>query len=198
MRISGVAKKGLALVLTMAVAVGGVAISPSQASAAKKAKSKSITVRTYFAGNTKDADCIWVYGDGKEAPKLEKTCKLTKGKKTNVSITIKKPSTYEVGKEKKKLKKMAGATVLTVDLVDILSTFKKVKCSNIVVKCDGKTVKQKVYQGSFEKNKPASKNNWRLSFFNKWGNQGDNSKNNKASAFAFKKNITISFTVTPK
>ncbi len=197
MRISGVAKKSLALVLTMAVAVGGVAISPSNASAAKK-KSASVKVRTYFAGNTKDADCIWVYGDGKEAPKNEKTIKLTKGKKTKVSVTIKKPATYDVSGKKVKLKKMAGATVLTVDLVDVLSSFKKVKCSGIVVKCDGKTVKQKVYQGSFEKNKADSKNNWRLSFYNKWGNQGDNSKNNKATAFGFKKNITISFTVTPK
>ena len=197
MRISGVAKKGLALVLTMAVAVGGVAIAPSQASAAKKT-SKSVTVRTYFAGTAKDADCIWVYGDGTEAPKLEKSVKLTKGKKTKVSITIKKPSTYTVGGKTAKLKKMTGATVLTVDLVDVLASFKSAKCSGIVVKCDGKTVKQKVYQGSFEKNKPTSKNNWRLSFYNKWGNQGDNSKNNKATAFAFKKNITISFTVTPK
>lgn len=80
-----------------------------------------------------------------------------------------------------------------------LAHFKKVKCSGITVKADGKKVKvKKVYQGSFEKNKPASKNNWRLSFYNKWGNQGDNSKTNNAKAFAFKKKLTISFTVVAK
>ena len=80
-----------------------------------------------------------------------------------------------------------------------LKSFKKVKCSGITVKADGKKVKvKKVYQGAFEKNKPASKNNWRLSFYNKWGNQGDNSKTNNAKAFAFKKNLTISFTVVAK
>ena len=84
-------------------------------------------------------------------------------------------------------------------LVNVLKSFKKVKCSGITVKADGKKVKvKKVYQGAFEKNKPASKNNWRLSFYNKWGNQGDNSKTNNAKAFAFKKNLTISFTVVAK
>lgn len=201
MRISGVAKKGLALVLTMAVAVGGVAIAPSQASA-KKAKSKTVTARVYFAGTAKDADCLWVKGNGEDAPKMEKSVKLTKGKKSStVTFTITKPKTYEVGKDKVKLKKITGATVLTVDLVDVLSSFKKVKYSDITVKCDGKPVKFKTFQGCYEQNDVNNKNNWRISFCNKWGMEkyGDKSyKTNKPKSFAFKKNMTISFKVTAK
>lgn len=200
MRISSVAKKAMAVTLSMAVAMGAVAATPAKdASAAKKAKSKKVVARVYFAGTTKDADCVWVKGDGSTAPKLTKTLNLKKGKKTKVSFTIAKPASHKVGKKTVKIKKMTGATVLTVDLVDILKTFKKVKISGATVKADGKKVKiKKVYTGSFEKNKPNAKNNWRVSFFNKWGNMGDNSKTNNAKAFAFKKNLTISFTVTPK
>lgn len=199
MRISSVAKKVMAVTLATAVAVGSVAVAPAKDASAAKAKAKKVTARVYFAGQAKDNDCIWVVGDGKDAPKMEKSVKLTKGKKTTVSFTIKKPANYKVKGKNTKLKKITGATVLTVDLVNILSSFKKVKCSGITVKADGKKVKvKKVYQGSFEKNKPDSKNNWRLSFYNKWGNQGDNSKTNNDKAFAFKKNLTISFTVTPK
>lgn len=202
MRISGVAKKGLALVLTMAVAVGGVAISPSQASAAKKkAKAKSITVRTLYAAKCDADNCAWLYGedDGSSSVKpskiSKKSMKFTKGKKTSVTINLSKPAKFN----KKKVGKISEAVVFTVDLKDILKSFKKVKVSNVVVKCDGKKVKCKPVIGSFEKNKPDSKDNWRISFFNTYGRNGDNSKDvNKASKFKFKKNVTITFTVTPK
>lgn len=198
MRISKLAQKAMAVSLATAVAVGTVAVAPAKdASAAKK--SKKVTARVYFAGNTKKADCIWIKGDGSSAPKLEKSVKLTKGKKTKVTLTIKNPGKYKDGSKTVKMKKVAGATVLTVDLVDAMKTFKKVKCTGITVKADGKKVKvKKIYQGQFEKNKPVAKDNWRISFYNKWGNQGDNSKTNNAKAFAFKKNLTISFTVQPK
>lgn len=200
MRISSVAKKAMAVTLAMAVAMGAVTAVPAKdASAAKKAKAKKVVARVYFAGTTKDADCVWVKGDGKAAPLLTKTLSLKKGKKTSVSFTIAKPASHVVSGKKVKIKKMTGATVLTVDLVNILKSFKKVKVSGATVKADGKKVKiKKVYIGSFEKNKPKEKNNWRISFYNKWGNMGDNSKTNNPKAFAFKKNLTISFTVTPK
>lgn len=199
MRISSVAKKAMAVALSMAVAMGTVAVAPAKDASAAKAKSKKVVARVYFAGTTKDADCVWVKGDGKEAPSMTKTLTLKKGKKTSVSFTINKPASHKVGGKNVKIKKMTGATVCTVDLVGILKSFKKVKCSNISIKADGKKVKvKKIYQGSFEKNKPTAKDNWRISFFNKWGNQGDNSKTNNSKAFAFKKNLTISFTVTPK
>lgn len=201
MRISGVAKKGLALVLTMAVAVGGVAISPSQASAAKKAKSKSITVRTFYAAKCDADGCAWLYGedDGSSSVKpskiSEKPVKFTKGKKTSVTVNLSKPAKFN----KKKVGKITEAVVFTVDLKDILKSFKSVKVSNVVVKCDGKKVKCKPQIGSFEKNKPDSKDNWRISFFNTYGRNGDNSKNvNKATAFKFNKNVTVTFDVTPK
>ena len=199
MRISKVAKKSMAVAMAMAVAVGSVAVAPTKDASAAKAKSKKVNARVFFAGNAKGADCIWIAGDGKSAKAVSKNVTLKKGKKTKVTLTVKKPAKYKVGGKNKKLKKVAGATVCTVDLVNVLKSFKKVKCSGITVKADGKKVKvKKVYQGAFEKNKPASKNNRRLSFYNKWGNQGDNSKTNNAKAFAFKKNLTISFTVVAK
>ena len=185
MRISKVAKKSMAVAMAMAVAVGSVAVAPTKDASAAKAKSKKVNARVFFAGNAKGADCIWIAGDGKSAKAVSKNVTLKKGKKTKVTLTVKKPAKYKVGGKNKKLKKVAGATVCTVDLVNVLKSFKKVKV-------------KKVYQGAFEKNKPASKNNWRLSFYNKWGNQGDNSKTNNAKAFAFKKNLTISFTVVAK
>lgn len=197
MRISGVAKKGIAIVMTMALAVGAVAVAPSEASAAKKKKSANIKVRTLYAAKTKDESCAWLYGTDSSASKQSiKTVKLTKGKKTKIKITLTKPAKFKG----KKVGKIQEAVVFTVDLLDVLKSFKKVKVSGVSVKCDGKKAKGKPAIGSFEKNKPDSKNNWRLSFYNSWGNAnyGDNSKSkNKASAFKYNKKVQISFTVKP-
>lgn len=195
MRISGVAKKGLALVLTMAVAVGGVAIAPSKASA-KKAKTTNVKVRTFYAADCEADGCAWLYGEGEDASAISvKTFKMTKGKKNTVTYTLKKPAKFM----NKKVGKVKGTVVFTVDMLDILKTYKSVKVSNVTVKCDGKKVKCKPVIGSFEKNKPDSKDNWRISFYNTYGKNGDNSKNvNKAAAFKFQKSLQISFTVTPK
>ena len=194
MRISGVAKKGMALVMTMALAVGVVAVAPSEASAAKK-KSANITVRTLYAAKTKDESCAWLYGtDSSASAQSLKTVKLTKGKKTKVSITLSKPAKFN----KKNVGQIQEAVVFTVDLKDVLKTFKKVKVSGVTVKCDGKKVKCKPAIGSFEKNKADSKDNWRISFFNTYGQNGDNSKSkNKASAFKYNKKVQINFTVKP-
>ena len=201
MRISSVAKKATAVTLAMAVAAGTVAVVPAQDASAAKAKAKKVTARVYFAGTTQDADCVWVKGDGSTAPKLTKTLSLKKGKKTKVSFTIAKPASHVVSGKKVKIKKMTGATVLVVDLVNYLKSFKKAKISGATVKADGKKVKiKKVYTGAFESNKASTKYNYRVSFYNTWGNKGlgDLSSTNNAKAFAFKKNLTVSFTVTPK
>lgn len=194
MRISSVAKKGVALVMTMALAVGAVAVAPSEASAAKK-KSANIKVRTLYAAKTKTESCAWLYGtDNTASAQSIKTVKLTKGKKTNVSITLSKPAKFKG----KKVGKIQEAVVFTVDLMDVLKTFKKVKVSGVSVKCDGKKAKCKPAIGSFEKNKKDSKDNWRISFYNTYGQNGDNSKSkNKASAFKYNKKVQISFTVQP-
>lgn len=186
-------KKVIAIALTVATVGSSIAVAPTQDA---QAKSSKVTARAYFAGDTKAGNCTWIAGDGKTAKAVTKSVSLTKGKKTNVTLTIKNPGTSNG----KKISKINAATVFTVDLVNVLSSYKKVKCSNIVVKADGKKVSvKKVFQGSFEKNKADSKNNWRLSFYNQWGNQGDNSaKTNKAKSFAFKKNLTVSFTVVAK
>lgn len=193
MRISKATKKTMSIAMAMAVAVTSITAVPANTASAK---SNKVTARAYFAGDTKAGNCTWIAGDGKTAKAVTKTVTLSKGKKTTVTLTIKNP-----GKSNgKKISKIKAATVFTVDLVNVLSSYKKVKCSNISVKADGKAVKvKKVFQGSFEKNKPDSKNNWRLSFYNQWGNQGDNSaKTNKAKSFAFKKNLTVTFTVVAK
>ena len=194
MRISGVAKKGVALVMTMALAVGVVAVAPSEASAAKK-KSASIKVRTLYAAKTKNDSCAWLYGtDSSASAQSSKTVKLTQGKKTKVSITLSKPSKFNG----KAVGKIQEAVVFTVDLMSVLKTFKKVKVSGVSVKCDGKKVKCTPAIGSFEKNKADSKDNWRISFYNTYGQNGDNSKSkNKASVFKYNKKLQISFTVKP-
>lgn len=194
MRISGVAKKGVALVMTMALAVGAVAVAPSEASAAKK-KSANIKVRTLYAAKTKTESCAWLYGtDNTASAQSIKTVKLTKGKKTKVNITLSKPAKFKG----KKVGKIQEAVVFTVDLMDVMKSFKKVKVSGVSVKCDGKKAKFKPVIGSFEKNKADSKDHWRISFYNTYGQNGDNSKSkNKASAFKYNKKVQISFTVKP-
>lgn len=197
MRISGVAKKGVALVMTMALAVGAVAVAPSEASAAKK-KAANVKVRTFYAAKTKDSACAWLYGEGDGAQQKIQTVKLTKGKKQKVTVTLTKPKTFKDGSETKKTGKIQEAVVFTVDLLDVMKSFKKVKVSGVTVTADGKKVSCKPVIGAFEKNKADSKDNWRISFYNQYGANGDNSRSkNKASKFKFDKKLQISFTVKP-
>ncbi|MCH5268282.1 MAG: hypothetical protein J1E62_08065 [Lachnospiraceae bacterium] len=186
MKNSSLAKKVMAVTLAAAVAVGSIAAAPAKSvSAAKKAKTKSYTVSALYAGN----GWAWVAGDGKTAPKVSKKVKITKGKKTKVSLTIKNT----------KNKKITAAQVFTVDVEGILKDYKKknVKISGLTVKADGKKKSAKIVQGQFEpKTKP---NNYRLSIYNAVGTDGDNSKSkNKAKNFAFKKKLTVSFTIVAK
>ena len=129
------------------------------------------------------------------AAKKTKTYKVqtfmagVQGKKAKVSITVKNPTK----------KKITAGTVFTIDLIGILKDYKKnkVKISGVTVKADGKKKSVKTKTGCFEpKTKP---NNYRLSLYNKWGTDGDNSAQiNKATKFAFKKTLTVSFTVVAK
>lgn len=203
MRISGVAKKGLAVVMTMALTIGAVAAAPSDASAAKKKKkavSATVTAKTLYAAETSTSGFAWLFADGSDKNKTSTVAKkLTAGKKTNYTITLTMPNKFYDGKKKTNLGKIKSVHVFTVDLVDYLKTFKKGKnlASNVVVKCDSKTVKpKKVYQGVFEPSDHP--NNYRISFFNEYGSDGDGSAKNGAKTFKCKKKITISFSITPK
>ena len=171
--------------MATAVVVSGAAVANSTTASA--AKSASITARMYFAGVQGKEDCKWMAGDGKTAKSLTKKVKITKGKKATITLTLKNNSK----------KKIDGATVFTVDLENILKSFKNVKISGVSVKADGKKKSAKVFQGKFEpKTKP---NNYRLSIFNKWGNNGDSSaKSNKSKNYGFKKTLSVTFTVVAK
>lgn len=181
MRFSGVSKKIVSVTLA-ATLVAGVAATPvSKAEAA----SASIPVSAYFYS----ADGEWVASpDGSNgSKKVITTKKFESGKKVNVTLTIKKNK-----------KAVTGAGVFVIDTKGILKTFKKVKYSGITVKCDGKKVSGIKYkQGYFEKKEGTD--SWRLSFFNQWGSQGDNTgSNGTAKKYKFKKSMTVSFTIVAK
>lgn len=187
-----VLKKAMSIVLATAVIVSGTAAMGGTTASAAKKKSKSYKVQTFFAGVQGKNGCYWIAGDGTSKNKgkvYAKNVKITQGKKTKVTITIKNPTK----------KKITAGTVFTVDLVNILKDYKKnkIKISGVTVKADGKKKSAKAFTGCFEpRTKPG---NYRVSVFNKWGTDGDNSgKVNKAKNFAFKKNISISFTVLAK
>lgn len=178
-------KKALSVAMAAVVAIGGVATTNTKT--AEAAKSASVPVSVFFAANS---TCTWLANkDGSNGvPKVSKTVKFTKGKPVSVSLTV----------NAKKGTKVTEAAVFCVDTTGILKTFKKVKYSNISVKCDGKTVSGvKTKQGYFEKDQ--NTNSWRLSFFNTYGQNGDNTKSNgTAKKYKFKKNLVVSFTITAK
>lgn len=159
------------------VALASVIAAASLGEPAAQAASAKIPVSTYFMSTSE-----WL-SEGN----VKKTVTFKTGKKVNVTLTIKK------GK-----KVCKGVNVFCVDTKGILKKFKKVKYSNIVVKADGKKVSGvKTQQGYFEKKEGT--NSWRLSFYNKWGSQGDTTKSNGTSKkYAFKKNLTVSMTIVAK
>ena len=179
-------KRIMSLVLAAVVAVSGVA--STEASAASKAKVR-------FNAYCYTADGKWLAGDGDSAKLVAKTETVKKGKTVHVTLTIK-------GKAKK------GVGVLTVDSGNnnlkggtkgILGTFKSAKYSNVVVKCDGKTVKAPSQQGYFEKTEGTD--SWRLSFYNQWGSQGDTTATkckSNAKKIKFNKTCEISFDFVAK
>ena len=185
-------KKAVAILMTTAVVVSGASVANSTTASAAKKKSKTYKVQTFFAGVQGKKTCYWIAGDGTGSSNGKvymKNVKITQGKKTKVSITVKNPTKT----------KISAATVFTVDLINILKDYKKskVKISGVTVKADGKKKSVKYKTGSFEpKTKP---NNYRLSLYNNWGTDGDNTKSiNKPKNFAFKKTLSVSFTVVAK
>lgn len=184
-------RKAVSILLATAVVVSGVSMATGTTVSAAK-KTKTYKVQTFMAGVQGKNTCYWIAGDGssKNNGKVYmKNVKITKGKKAKVSITVKNPTK----------KKITAGTVFTIDLIGILKDYKKnkVKISGVTVKADGKKKSVKTKTGCFEpKTKP---NNYRLSLYNKWGTDGDNSAQiNKATKFAFKKTLTVSFTVVAK
>lgn len=179
-------KRIMSLVLAAVVAISGVA--STESSAASSAKTR-FNVYCYTA------DGKWLAGDGSSASLVSKTVTVKKGKKVHVSLTIKGAAPKGVGV----LTVDSGNSTLKGGTKGILSTFKSAKYSNIVVKCDGKTVKASSQQGYFEKNEKT--NSWRLSFYNQWGSQGDTTvkkcKSN-ATKIKFKKTCVISFDFVAK
>lgn len=191
-------KKAVAILMATAVVVSGVSVANGTTASAAKKKSKTIKVRVFYAGVQGKNQCSWIAGDGLSANNgkvYAKNVKITQGKKAKVSFNIKNP----------KKDKVTGTTVFTVDLIDILKTFKKnkVKISGVVVKADGKKVSCKTYQGTFEPKK--NPNNYRLSIYNVYGTDGDNSagkgpigSKKPTKKIKFKKKISVSFTVLAK
>lgn len=175
-------KRVLSVAMAAVVAIGGVATAGTKK--AEAAKAASIPVSVFFAGNS---NCTWLANDDGSggAAKVSKTVKITKGKPVNVSLKV-----------DAKGNKITEAAVFCIDTKGILKKFKKVKYSNISVKCDGKAVSGiKTKQGYFEKDQDT--NSWRLSFFNTYGNNGDNTgSNGTAKKYKFKKNLVVSFTIT--
>lgn len=183
-------KKSIKKVLSVVLAAAVVASSAMsmEASAASKAK-VGFTLYCFTADNK------WLAGDGNGNTKVSKTVTVKKGKKVSVTLTLK-------GAAKK------GVQVLTVDSGNsslsggtkgILNTFKKATYSNVVVKCDGKTVKAPYMQGYFESDTKTE--SWRLSFYNTYGSNGDTTKTkckSNAKKIKFKKNLQISFDFVAK
>lgn len=183
MKICSVAKKSLALVLTAAVALGAVAVSPS------KAEAKSYKAVMYYC----DVNWDWDGGnDGSEDP--NNTAVTVKGKKGKATYTV---------TLKNKQSQNAACHVFCIDIPDLLKKYKKVKVSNVSVKVDGKKVKglKKVSAGALESNKEPYK--YRISIYNAVGSKsmGDNTSSYGSSygkKFAFKKKISVTFTLKLK
>lgn len=179
MKICSVVKKSLALVLTIAVALGAVITTPSKASA------KSYKAVMYYT----DVNWDWDGGnDGSTDP--HKTAVTVKGKKGKATYTV-----------TLKNKKSSGdaCQVICIDIPDILKKY-KVKASKVSVKVDGKKVKgiKKVSQGALESNKEPNK--FRISIYNAVGSAtlGDKTSSYGSAygkKFAFKKKISVTFTL---
>lgn len=183
MRISSIAKKSIALVMTAAVALGAVVASPS------KAEAKSYKAVLGYS------DVNWDWDGGNDSDKDPN--------KTAISIQGKKGSkTYTITLKNKK-SKGADCHVLYIDIKDLLKKFKKVKVSGVSVKVDGKKVSgmKAVSTGALEKNK--DKNKFRISIYNAVGSKAMGDKTSSygkayGKKFAFKKSISVTFTLNLK
>ncbi len=181
-------KRVVSLVLATAIVAGGVMTDTKKADAAK-------TYNCYL---------MWMSDDFK-CKNMESTIANTKikNKKGTAKYTVTLKMSQAQGEfEGDKPKASKGAKVFCIDIQDILKDYnvKKVKISNVVIKCDGKVVKinqKKLVQGALEPEGDPDK--YRLEIFNEWGEGG--TKNNpcaKPKAFKWKKSISVSFNLKLK
>lgn len=175
-------KRVMSLVLASAVVVSGVAATGTKASA----KAKTYTAKLMYCDST------WNNSSMHDSIPNVATTKVTakKGSKT-YTITVKKSQLYS---NKDKIK---NAKVFCVDIKDVLKDYKanQIKMSGVKVSVDGKSVPVKGYKtGNFE----PDNDNYRLSLYNEVGDHGDTTRNlgvKYAKKFAFKKTLSITFTV---
>ena len=196
MRFSGLAKKGLSVALAVTM-LAGVTAAPAEKAAAASAKIPVSAI--YCFGTDSKGEGHWIENtkvtfSAKSAGKIVKKTssvaamkKFTfkKGKKVHVSLTIKNKTKYT----------SKTTQAFMIDTYGILSKFKKVKYSNVKVKCDGKSVKAKYQQGYFE-TKQGTKSQ-RLVFYNEWGDDTTQEKK-YTTKYPIKKKIVVSFDITAK
>lgn len=183
-------KKSIKRILSVVLATAVVASSAlsMEVSAASKAK-VAFNVYCFTADNK------WLAGDGNGNQKVSKVVTVKKGKAVNVTLTVK-------GAAKKGIQVLtvdSGNSTLSGSTKGILSSFKKCKYSNVVVKCDGKVVKAPSMQGYFESDTKTE--SWRLSFYNTYGSNGDDTKTkckSNAKKIKFKKSLQVSFSFVAK
>lgn len=181
-------KRVISLMLSAAVLVSGVMVSGAKASAASK-------YNCYLMFASTD----WKCQNMKET--VANTSIKNKKGSANYTVTLKR-SEAQGDSDGVKATASKGATVLCVDIKDILKDYKakKVKISNVVIKCDGKVVKtnqKKMAQGVLEEG--TDPNKYRLEIYNSYGEGGTaNHPCAKPTAFKWKKSISVSFKLTLK
>lgn len=181
-----IAKRAIALALTLTVASTSAVVPVKKADAAK-------TYNTYLMYT----DSTWeVQNFNKKVGNIK--VKNKKGKQS-YTVTLKKSQCTKSDLKAKATGKIKATTVFCIDFENMIKDYKpkKVKISNVVIKRDGKTVKiksSKLLQGWIE-NKTSK--NYRLEIYNEYGDS-KKSPCAKNTAFNFKKQLSVSFDITMK
>lgn len=204
MKLSKTWKKVVAGVLTLACVVTSIAVPAKKAEAAK-----SYTAYLMYAS-----------GDWSVVNMNKKVATAKISKNGTYTVTLTKKAIYKKNTDKDEcgwpegVKKAEGATVLNVDVTDIMKKYgvknsdtdkkkekaaKNVKISKVTLKADGKTVKvdqKKLNQGWIE-NGEGQGQNYRLEIYNEYGDTKKNPPidNKKLS---WKKSLSVTFTISYK
>lgn len=206
------------VVLTAAVALSSVVAVPQ---APKADAASSYPAYIFFADSTwKNTNFDTTNSASTSTKKVPAKGKIsvsnTKGTKA-YTITLKKSDCVNQKTGKNDKTKIKDVAVFGVDVLNIIKDHKvknnhtnywkvkpdNLKFSNVAIKVDGKNVKlnqKKILQGWVEDGKNQGKN-YRLDIFNKYNKSGDGSQGApcaKSTAFAFKKQISVSFKFTIK
>lgn len=184
-------KNLLAVALTAATLISGIAVAPTQ-----KADAKAKSYNAYLMFANKKFSCVNMN------EKVANTKVANKKGSKNYTVTLKRSQAINNDSKASKATDATEAQVFCVDIKDILKDHdvKNVKISNVVIKCDNKKVKFKMgktSQGKLEKTSDPDK--YRLEIYNEWGEGG--TKNHpcaKPAAFKWKKSISVSFKLTIK